>query len=139
MGLDQWAYVAERAGELELYYSELREADWDENRVTRQNPRKIAQWRKHPNLHGWMEQLWLEHDVLNKERVFNGVELELTSENLDRLEEDIKSGKMAALDNAGFFFGSPSDGYYQSYDLEFVREARFNLFMGLKVFYNSSW
>jgi hypothetical protein len=39
----------------------------------------------------------------------------------------------------GFFFGTGSDKHYQAQDLKFIRDARAELFMGLKVFYNSSW
>jgi hypothetical protein len=69
--------------------------------------------------------------------MFNGVELELTWEDLDALEEDIESSNLPHT--RGFFFGDPSDDYYKEQDLEFIRKARSELFCGLKVFYNSSW
>lgn len=127
MGLDQFAYAAAKAN-----------TDWDSG-----NRRDISYWRKHPNLHGWMEQLWREKgcpngDVDNcDDWTFNGVELELTWEDLDRLEEDITRSSLPAT--SGFFFGNPSDDYYQNQDLEFIRTARAEIFTGLKVFYNSSW
>jgi hypothetical protein len=46
---------------------------------------------------------------------------------------------MAQLNTTGFFFGNASDDYYREQDLEFVRQARAELFLGLRVFYNSSW
>ena len=104
---------------------------------------EIAYWRKHPNLHGWMEQLWEAKgrpgviDTSYQDVMFNGVEVELTWDDLDQLEEDITNGRLPHT--TGFFFGSNSDDYYQSQDLEFVRKARAELFTGLKVFYNSSW
>ncbi len=104
---------------------------------------EIAYWRKHPNLHGWMEQLWEAKGRLGiidssyQDVMFNGVEVELTWDDLDQLEEDITNGRLPHT--TGFFFGSNSDDYYQSQDLEFVRKARAELFTGLKVFYNSSW
>jgi hypothetical protein len=39
----------------------------------------------------------------------------------------------------GFFFGDNSDDYYRDQDLEFIKNARAELFCGLRVFYNSSW
>jgi len=39
----------------------------------------------------------------------------------------------------GFFFGEDADDYYYVQDLEFVKQAKAELFLGLKVFYNSSW
>jgi hypothetical protein len=40
---------------------------------------------------------------------------------------------------SGFFFGEGADDYYRAQDLEFIRQARAELFLGLRVFYNSSW
>ena len=90
-----------------------------------------------------MEQLWEAKgrpgviDTSYQDVMFNGVEVELTWDDLDQLEEDITNGRLPHT--TGFFFGSNSDDYYQSQDLEFVRKARAELFTGLKVFYNSSW
>ena len=123
MGLDMYAYAAAKA-----------DAEWGTG-----EQREIAYWRKHPNLHGWMEQLW--HSRLGQDAsddpMFNGIELELTWEDLERLEEDVKHGRLPHT--TGFFFGSDSDDYYRLQDLEFIRQARAELFTGLKVFYNSSW
>jgi len=54
-----------------------------------------------------------------------------------KLEEDIKNNKLP--ETTGFFFGNNSDEYYKAQDLEFVYEAKSRLFLGQKVFYNSSW
>jgi hypothetical protein len=137
MGLDMYAYVATRAGQQEEYYegAEFNETtrEFENNTVTK--PREIAYWRKHPNLHGWMEKLAeqknLEYDT------FNGIELELTAEDLDQLEHTIKKRQLPST--AGFFFGNDSDQHYYDHDLEFIKNARAELFLGLKVFYNSSW
>ena len=123
MGLDMYAYTAAKA------YDHTSESE----------SRELAYWRKHPNLHGWMEQLW--HQKASQpgsdEPMFNGVELELTWEDLDRLEADINNGRLPST--SGFFFGDAADDYYKDRDLEFIRKARAELFTGLKVFYNSSW
>jgi len=122
VGLDMYAYVAAKA--------------YDHN--SESNSRELAYWRKHPNLHGWMEQLWHSRNTdPAADPMFNGVEIELTWEDLDRLEEDIKNGHLPST--RGFFFGDDSDEYYREQDLEFVRKARAEIFTGLKVFYNSSW
>jgi len=71
--------------------------------------------------------------------MFNGVELELTWEDIDMLEKDIKRGSVAELGTTGFFFGDPSDDYYKEQDLKFCIDAKAELFLGRKVFYNSSW
>ncbi len=136
MGLDQYAYVAAKAGQREEYYetSEYNEKtkEWT-SKIAK--PREIAYWRKHPNLQGWMEQLAqkksLDYDS------FNGIELELTWEDLDDLERAVTHNRLP--ETTGFFFGNPSDEHYREQDLQFIREARAELFLGLKVFYNSSW
>lgn len=147
MGLDQYAYVAARAGQKEEWWdgAELDPdtRDYRNDKVTK--PRELAYWRKHPNLQGWMESLWLRRmhesnkDIPESEwgSSFNGIELELTAEDLDELERAVKKRKLPAT--SGFFFGNDADQHYYNNDLEFIRAARAELFLGLKVFYNSSW
>jgi hypothetical protein len=84
-----------------------------------------------------MEQLAQEKGV--RYDTFNGVELELTWEDIDKLEKDIKSGQVSELGTTGFFFGDPSDEYYREQDLEFCTNAKAELFLKRKLFYNSSW
>jgi hypothetical protein len=148
MGLDQYAYVAARAGQQQEYYatSEFNEETREYGSATVAKPRELAYWRKHPNLQGWMESLWKRKmNDTNKElpndsgfgSVFNGIELELTLEDIDQLEKDVLEDRLPST--SGFFFGEDSDSYYQTQDLEFIKQARAELFCGLKVFYNSSW
>ena len=146
MGLDQYAYVASKRGEKEEWWDD---AEWDANTREFDNPkmpkpRELAYWRKHPNLQGWMEALWVSKGKPGlapdeTEYDFNGIELELTFEDIEQLERDINSGAVSKLDTTGFFFGENSDEYYRESDLEFIKNARAELFFGLKVFYNSSW
>ena len=136
MGLDMYAYVAAKAG-AQAEFSEG--AHWDKEKGAMVNPnatepREIAYWRKHPNLHGWMQRLW---ESKGNSGEFNGDELELTWEDLDQLEQDIRNKKLP--DTSGFFFGRNADDEYREDDLKFVREAKAEAFLGLKVFYNSSW
>ena len=132
MGLDQYMYIASKAGT-------------DYNDPSRQD---LGYRRKHPNLQGWMEALWLDkgcpslHGVgQNNEydATFNGIEVELTWDDVDQLERDIKSGVVSSLGTTGFFFGNPSDDYYYEDDLKFCVDAKAELFLGRRVFYNSSW
>jgi hypothetical protein len=127
MGLDQYAYLANKADE-----------DWE-------NHQEIAYWRKHPNLQGWMEKLWLRKLEEKGETVeldefgskFNGIELELTWQDIEELERDVKKHKLPKT--SGFFFGDDADQHYYQQDLDFIKRAKAELFCGLKVFYNSSW
>jgi len=136
MGLDMYAYVAARAGQQKDYYEDG-EYDNLTNEYKNKNiekPRELAYWRKHPNLHGWMQKLW---ESQGNDGDFNGDELELTYDDLERLELDIIAGTLPGT--TGFFFGNDADEHYRAQDLEFIKNARAELFMGLKVFYNSSW
>jgi hypothetical protein len=146
MGLDMYAYVATKAGQQNEYYEgegDYVNGEWKPaNGVAK--PREIAYWRKHPNLHGWMERLWtskgrpgFSEDDADRDPTFNGVELELTWQDLDELERAVTHKQLPLT--GGFFFGNPSDEHYYENDLQFIKNARAELFLGLKVFYNSSW
>ena len=131
-----YAYVAAKAG-AQADYDEGKA--WDKEKGAMVNPsvtepREIAYWRKHPNLHGWMQRLW---ESRGNSGDFNGDELELTWDDLEQLEQDIRSKNLPGT--AGFFFGNGADDHYREQDLKFVREAKAEAFLGLKVFYNSSW
>ena len=133
MGLDMFAYAGVISNQNDFFVNDQEQVEANEP------PREIAYWRKHPNLHGWMEQLWRNKNDTHglNDITFNGIELELTWEDLDALEMDIKNGQLPST--SGFFFGTPADDYYRVQDLEFIRNARAEIFMGLRVFYNSSW
>lgn len=142
MGLDQYAYAAAREKQRHDFY-------YDVPGVSK--PIDIAYWRKHPNLQGWMERLWLKKQGISihpdvqfiegkqPPTDFNGVELELTWQDLEQLEHDILNEQVSKLNTQGFFFGNHSDEYYRDHDLQFIRDAKAQLFLGLRVFYNSSW
>jgi hypothetical protein len=135
MGLDMYAYVATKQGQSQQYWDEY---DLPDNEKTVEKPRELAYWRKHPNLHGWMHRLWEAKGSPNDSgQGFNGDELELTWEDIDMLEQDVQAGRLPGT--SGFFFGEPADEYYKEQDLEFIKNARAELFCGLRVFYNSSW
>ena len=145
MGLDMYAYVAAKAGEMNEYYDSYDLAESSPLLPKPPKPREIAYWRKHPNLHGWMQRLWVRKtneagavdDDPDRAGEFNGVELELTWDDLEQLEQDIRDKNLP--DTSGFFFGNDADDHYREHDLKFVREAKAEAFLGLKVFYNSSW
>ena len=131
MGLDMYAYVARKQGQMRDYYESY---NYDTDSGPVEKPREIAYWRKHPNLHGWMHKLWNERGHSGD---FNGDELELTFEDLDRLEYVVKHKELPGT--SGFFFGNDSDDHYRADDLEFIKQARSELTQGMRVFYNSSW
>lgn len=95
---------------------------------------ELCYWRKHPNLHGWMERLY--RDKGGKEPVFNCANVALAQEDLDRLEADIRAGSLPPT--SGFFFGA-SDGSERDDDLSFIAKARDAIAAGNSVYYTSWW
>jgi hypothetical protein len=126
MGLDQYAYA--------------REIIIEDDQDTPVNI-EIAYWRKHNRLQGWMEDLF-RSKFPDFEGDFNCEEVELTLEDLDKLESDIK--QRALPETGGFFFGDDSYSYPEQdgmtdYDLQFIEKARQHIADGDKVIYSSWW
>jgi hypothetical protein len=112
MGLDQYAFAIDNNGEKE----------------------ELAYWRKHPNLQGWMKNLYISK---GGQEEFNCVPVELEHEDLDDLEDAIMNSELP--ETHGFFFGDDSDDEYMEQDLEFIEKAREALDSGLTVVYDSWW
>ena len=117
MGLDQYAKTRNSKDESEL---------GDE----------IAYWRKHNALQGWMEKLWRNK---GGEGEFNCVEVVLTHEDLEELENDLVADNLPETN--GFFFGEDSrfDDYKMIATFKFIIKARRALDKGLEVVYSSWW
>lgn len=97
---------------------------------------EIAYWRKHPNLHGWMEDLYYKKGGIKES--FNCVPVELDIEDLVNLEIAIKEKMLPHT--SGFFFGeSDADDESVNADLKFVKDAKEAIFSGDRVFYDSWW
>jgi hypothetical protein len=97
---------------------------------------EIKYWRKHPNLHGWMESLYRSKGGADES--FNCSVVQLTKEDLEQLSADIHSGSLPQ--SFGPFFGqSREDSDEQNADLEFVKDALNAIEEGDTVFYDSWW
>ena len=84
MGLDQYAYVAAKAGAYGEYWGDENYNKEDSDPTKFPKPREMSYWRKHANLQGWMKQLWEEKNPDDVEgNSFNGIELELTWADID--------------------------------------------------------
>tara|TARA_Y100001938_G_C7925280_1_gene346573 strand:- start:75 stop:446 length:372 start_codon:yes stop_codon:yes gene_type:complete len=123
MGLDQYANA--RKGE---------PTTDDEGYTYYEDSMELAYWRKHPNLQGWMQDLYYEK---GGEGEFNCVDVELTLEDLNALEESLDDE--ALPETAGFFFGTDSSDYYAEADREFIVAARAAIKQGYTVTYSSWW
>ena len=104
----------------------------------------IHQWRKHPDLHQWMTDLYFRKEGLEGPATeaamgpaFNaGQFVRLTEHDLDQLEAAVEAGALPKA--AGFFWGvSTSDD--RKDDLDFLKKARKALKKGKVVFYSSWW
>lgn len=122
MGLDMYAYT--REGKLPAAVDFKADAD----------DVRLHSWRKHPDLHGWMEDLYREKGGCDAD--FNCVNLQLTAADLDQLETDIADGNLPST--SGFFFGK-SDGTERDDDLLFIAKGRSAISSGLAVYYTSWW
>jgi hypothetical protein len=133
MGLDMYAYAAANEKQYDQYWED---GHWENDQYVSKTtkPKELAYWRKHPNLHGWFHREWLDQGNTGD---FNGDQLEIDWAMLERLNDAVVNGDFPRT--SGFFFGEGADDYYRNQDLEFIRQARAELFLGLRVFYNSSW
>jgi hypothetical protein len=136
MGLDMYAYAAANEKQYDEFWAngeyDSDTKDYVNTSVTK--PKELAYWRKHPNLHGWFHREWESQGNTGD---FNGDQLEIDWAMLERLEYAVVNDELPGT--SGFFFGEGADDYYRNQDLEFIKQARAELFLGLRVFYNSSW
>ena len=121
MGLDMYAFTTTQKPEQPVDFEA-------------QNRCELHYWRKHPDLHGWMENLYREKG--GEEETFNVVNLELNEDDLNRLEADIKAQNLPHTE--GFFFGESIPGILKD-DLDFIKNARKAIADGKTVFYTSWW
>ena len=105
MGLDMYAVTTQETVDKPVDFN-VKEAS------------ELHYWRKHPNLHGWMEALYYEKGGTER---FNCVPVVLPAQDIDRLEADVKAGNLPYTQ--GFFFGE-SDGSETEDDLAFIAKAR---------------
>jgi hypothetical protein len=125
MGLDMFAYTV-KSEDVVDDFSIKQEADHNE----------IKYWRKHHDLHGWMERLY--RDKGGEVESFNCVKLRLYEHDLDYLEADVMTNQLPQT--RGFFFGTnPPDADSIAEDLEFIKAAREAIADGFAVYYDSWW
>lgn len=127
MGLDMYVYTvkaedATQETDLEITQDNLHHDLW--------------YWRKHPNLHGWMEILYYMKGGEREE--FNCTTVRLTVRDLLLLRTFIMNDDLP--DTCGFFFGeSENNARQRRSDLKFVKSAMKTIKHGYAVYYSSWW
>ena len=125
MGLDMYAYAVSKRdaiGEFEMAQDSEKE--------------ELHYWRKHHDLHGWMENLY--RDKGGDADSFNCIPVELTLDDLDNLQQALLEDNLPRT--SGFFFGdNPPDLETMREDLMFVQKCRIAIKEGKVVYYDSWW
>jgi hypothetical protein len=123
MGLDMYAYKTKTP------ISEISGNAQSEDEI-------LQYWRKHPNLHGYMEKLWRSKHDCDHGTEFNCVPVELTRDDLEHLKYALDNNKLP--ETTGFFFGK-SRPEETAQDYEFIRDAMTAIKEGFYVYYTSWW
>ena len=132
MGLDMYAYKAKK---LMVDVPKFFDSEEAEKYITVPDGNEFFYWRKHPNLHGWFQNLYMDNGGKD---VFNCIYIELTLEDLEELEEDLEMRKLPYT--VGFCFGQSTleDKDFER-DLDFVKKAKKAIKKGYSVYYTSWW
>lgn len=136
MGLDQYSYRIKKGFITKPvdFSTEKYNEETKEHEVLCETE-ELHHWRKHPNLQGWMENLYYEKD--GESDSFNCVNVQLTWEDLEQLEKDIKDGNLP--ETQGFFFGGNSDEEYKEETLDWIERSLESIKDGYDVYYRSWW
>lgn len=126
MGLDQYAYKTKHKFDKQVDFTFPNDDESDRER--------IYYWRKHPDLEGWMAELYQSKGGASIE--FNCDRLQLTKVDLLKLKDDVENETLPKTQ--GFFFGE-SYSEYKHNDLEFIEKALMILDDGYSIYYTSSW
>jgi hypothetical protein len=124
MGLDMYAFQVEQDSAVDDFSFRSGEGQVE-----------IHYWRKHHNLHGWMENLYRAKGGTEE---FNCVPVRVTLEDLDNLESAVKGNRLP--ETKGFFFGNfPPDEMSEADDMYFIAKARRAIHNGKAIYYDSWW
>jgi hypothetical protein len=149
MGLDQYA------GTMRTKTYEYKTPE-GEKKIDEYQMAGPFEWRKHARLQEFMNKLYMERnniehkwesdDLQSGEVVWNPIswnQIELSEEDIDRLEKAIKNHYSGYFCDGGFFWGheiqESQAEYYKEKDLEFVEFAKEALADGETVIYECSW
>jgi len=130
MGLDMYAFRVKAEDVIDDFtvrnQEQGREGDLEE----------LAYWRKHHDLHGWMERLYRTKGGTKES--FYCVLIRLTKADITCLEHDVLTNRLP--ETQGFFFGTnPPDEFTREQDMEFIKKAKIAMADGDAVYYDSWW
>ena len=136
MGLDMYSYRVEK----EQLSEEVPE-DYEGYSLPVKNDEvleEVMYWRKHHDLHGAMFSIAEKKGFTDGAAEFNAVDLNLTLQDLDSLEAQVREGTLPST--TGFFFGSnPPDNESTLLDLAWIAEAKDAIKSGDYILYSSWW
>lgn len=128
MGLDMYAYAVKKTPDLKDVDQNLADCEVING--------ELYYWRKHHDLHGWMEDLYREKN--GKAELFNCVSVRLYQGDLLNLQLAIANKELP--ETTGFFFGNyPPDEDTDVLDLGFIAKALAEIKKGNAVYYTSWW
>lgn len=122
----------------------VEEEEFDINSFILRNPtipvpyqlgEELCYWRKHPDLHGWMKNLFFDKGGITTSD-FNHDIVFLTVEDVENLKTAIVEETLPKT--SGFFFGD-SDGRVKEGDLEKADLMLDALSKNSAIYYTSSW
>ena len=124
MGLDQYAFSVKNKAVINRF-------QYDNDYMDKE----FLGLGKNRFLHNWMEELY---QSLGGKDEFNMKIVQVLPEDIDRLEEDTKSGKIKEYDKPGFFWGDrPFEDYEYESIMDFCKKAREEFKKDNAVFYES--
>jgi len=130
VGLDMYAYRV-KAEDVIDDFNVREETDGRKEKLE-----ELAYWRKHHDLHGWMERLYRAKGGTKES--FNCVPVRLTKADITCLEHDVLTNRLP--ETQGFFFGTnPPDEFTREQDMEFIKKAKIAMADGDAVYYDSWW
>ena len=114
MGLDMYAWKVKAEDAISDF--EIAKDEDGQSKIE-----EMYYWRKHHDLHGWMERLYRNKG--GPAESFNCIPVRLTTIDLDALQHDLENGTLP--ETTGFFFGdNPPDDESLKNDLQFIQKAR---------------
>jgi len=130
MGLDMYAYRV-KAEDVIDDFTVREETDGRKEKLE-----ELAYWRKHHDLHGWMERLYRSKGGTKES--FNCIPLRLSMADLVCLEHDVLTNRLP--ETTGSFFGNnPPDEYSREQDMAFIMKAKISIADGAAIYYDSWW